>query len=320
MNKKTVTIILIFLHIIFYPLFSDVVLATTGGSTLFSDFRYSEKDGMVYYIFHDNSGGRSIQGVVRYDPVTQKRETILSHVFTMDEEDAMRKDYEAQKERIWNNLIELPRIDLLKNDIKIEAFVERREEIRDDWQLWRPVTFQVIMGQGSRKEIGGFELNGCEMIYERRQENFEINFDGFLIPDTNSILFLAHTEGHCFEMGYGLDEIFLIDGFEILDSRSLESINEARDAVWKSRQFCFSNFTCPTQGGIFLSVSNDIAIADEEPPVQGEIQPETIEEYHEPKEQQENLKIFILILISAVLILSLFLIYLYLKKRRKPKS
>ncbi len=331
--------LLVFLCLISSFVFPYTILATVGGPKLLSDFGYDKEEKLVYFVSTDY-GGMGGETVRKYDPGTGKIESLFGTfdvgVYAMPEKEWRKVAAEhncsvdepegtinscilnSKKEEIWSKLKPLPRINLTENNIDIEVLV--REFIPEDsygWAGWAYVTLGATITQNNKK-ISQIEFETCDQYVKNvgRTKEFEVNFDGLLIPGLSSILLLVSTRGDCFEYGYVVDKVFPLTNVQITNPEPLLSLSEARVCEdgwvmdWVSR-------VCPTSGGIFVNIPNipleaNIPIEPTEP--EEKIQPK---EPTEPVERRLNVLSISLIGITLFLVVAFFFYFLRKKRRRK---
>lgn len=343
-NIKVKTILTICLT---FLLLGDKALATVGGGILLRDFHYDEKEQVVYFIFDQSATGLGTISIVRYDPKTQNEEWVTWYPFTGSEEEAeilakkfgcvpddyscidekLKEEFEQKEKELLSKPF-LSRIDLRKNKIEITVSVKEIEELGD---FTRATLIARVYQHNNKK--GEFEFVGC---FRKTDSLLKVNFDGFLIPNSNTILLLVSTIGQCHELGYLAEKIFPVFGIEIIDSQPLptreleryvtilkepekeckegESFEECIQRklgsnFWKyiepSPLFTWERETIPSTGGILLELSLENLKQSKEIPPQ--------------KPQGLSQKEILLGIVSALIIIFAAVVILVYKRKHTKK-
>jgi len=210
-NFKNIVVASIFLAVLIGLNFA---LATVGGKTILSDFYFNEKEKAVYFIKEDQGGKREEEGETIYQYSLKTRE-LKKVLFSYLGEEG---NYEEKKREIFLHATKsLYPIDLKKNDIGIKLIAIKEEPAVAPW-WWeekdiKHLKIRAIISQDD-KEKGEVEFLVCT-------PGEKVNFDGLLIPGSDTLLFIVTTIGKCFESGYLVQKAFPLSGFEIKDPTAL---------------------------------------------------------------------------------------------------
>lgn len=280
MNKKYLLAISCFTFVF---LFFNSTSATVGGPIFLSDFRYDKEGGDIYFIENYSWWSKIIKyevsslekeeiahygSIMAMFPETERQDIAEKYGCPNDEQlescvESKRKAlFEAEKQRILE-FDSLSRIDLTENGIKIDvSVIDQGEEGQHNWWGFTEVDFIAGIDQDDLRK-GEIQFHG----YYRKDVSTDvaINFDAFRIPSTNTTLFLFGRRGQADETGYLLEEVFFVDGIEIIHPdplplrlqekclvghRSHECEDFPGDWFWRKGAF-------PAKGGLFVSFSFD---------------------------------------------------------------
>ena len=221
MNKNYTLLSIVILAIFSLLLSSEKVLATVGGPTYISQIAYNASNNSVYYIENDH-GGKGCPPIIHSVNVTNTRDVEVKtcdEVFqqfpsSSDESDG--QNYMQFIADIYNNLSYLGSVSLEKNFIDVRARI-LSEHIENGETYWNE--FQAVITQDN-KEIAKLNFRGCA----KDQPNV---FEGYRIPDTDSMAILISNKGDCFEGGYVHESLSIIKGIKYYDTNIIRSIKEA---------------------------------------------------------------------------------------------
>ncbi len=202
----------------FTLLFTSYALATVGGPTYIGFFKYNNADQSVYYIQNSQSGRGCPPELMRISLTTEKVDT----AFSCDQGEQLQGNNYAngasqvmgEISKITSSFKDLTPISLSKNNIAIDIeFVSTKKLDSDpDWIL--STLFLAKVYQNGKK-IDEFEINGCNV-----EQPF--TFEGYAVPGLEKkIVLLSSTKGDCFEGGYTVENLSVINGVNGLDKTSI---------------------------------------------------------------------------------------------------
>ncbi len=275
MNKKhsTITLCLALAFFVF-----NSALATVDGPLFLSDFRYSEEEAIYfilnapwyrkifrYDIFSLEKGEVAHTGAVMGEFSEGDRSRIAQKYGCPNDDylescvEEKRIIFFEQEEKRILGFESLPRIDLARNNIGINISADYQEKGRNNDWGFTEVGFVATVSQ-SNVEKGKIEFYG----YYRDDLSIAVNFDAFLVPTTNKVLFLVGRMGRPTEGGYLLEEVFFVDGLEINYSDPLPLRTQEKCILASFKDECGSippwswgKVAHPSRGGLFAGFSFD---------------------------------------------------------------
>lgn len=213
MNK--LYIFLIILGIFFV---ASNAFATVGGPTYISEIALDNPESnvikSVYYKLHDG-GGRGCPPIIHKIGLVSLTD---SEVRSCDQAEQDGAKYPQFVSDTYQNLSYLGSVSLKKNniDIRVEFISENKLEGFDD-----PVSnnFLATLAQDGTK-FGEINFKGCA----RDQPHV---FEGYMIPNSNSMAILISNKGDCFEGGYVKESLSVVKGIKYLDKNIVRSFKTA---------------------------------------------------------------------------------------------
>lgn len=202
-------------------LFFDPVYATVGGPTLIDTIKYNSKDNSVYYLVHD-WGGRGCQPAIEKVEVTSG---MISEVLSCDEiqrrfydDNAgfLQEQYDQYVQSIMKNQVFLRGLDLRKNNISSSVRLVRENVGEDFVNNWSE--FELTVKQ-NEEEKASIDFRGC-------YKDQPLVLEGYMILDSEKMALILSRIGDCFEGGYVLQSLYIVD--------NISQINA--DEVWSSTQ------------------------------------------------------------------------------------
>ncbi len=221
MNKR-ISLLLIFVLTVFSLLISsEQIFATVGGPTYISQIAFNASKNTVYYLESD-MGGKGCPSIIHAINLANVQDT---EVKTCDEVfQQFFKDYSEENQNKYSQFIHdtyqslsyLGSVSLKKNniDIKVEFISENVAE--DGEVYWRE--FDAIISQDG-KSLTRTRFRGCS----KDQPHI---FEGYRIPNTDSMAILISNKGDCFEGGYVNESLHVIKGIKYYDTNIVRSIKE----------------------------------------------------------------------------------------------
>jgi len=221
MNKK-ITLLSIFVLAVFSLLISsEQVFATVGGPTYISQIAFNASKNTVYYLESD-MGGKGCPSIIHAINLANVQDT---EVKTCDEVfQQFFKDYSEENQNkysqfihdTYQNLSYLGSVSLTKNNIDVNVeFIS--ENVAEDGEVyWRE--FDAIISQDG-KSLTRTRFRGCS----KDQPHI---FEGYRIPNTDSMAILISNKGDCFEGGYVNESLHVIKGIKYYDTNIVRSIKE----------------------------------------------------------------------------------------------
>jgi len=203
----------IFLYISLFLLFVLPIdaLATVGGPTTIDRLAYNQNQNAVYYTVRFE-GGRGCPPVVYKISLEGGR---VDSVLNCDQAESLYNlqnstDQERYYKAIDNIMFEgvpLKKINLINHGIKAEVG-HINEVFLDDseWKLNSNFHVKILQGNKIKSE---FDAKGCE-------DDQPFVFRGYAIPGVmDKILIMQSTIGDCFEGGYVVDNLFVINNIKL---------------------------------------------------------------------------------------------------------
>ena len=195
--------------------------ATVGGPTYISDISYNPLNDMVYYFKHDN-GGRGCPPIINAIDTITNLNTEVKTCDEVFEEYNLYSDTQGDErysQYIYDflkPLTDINSINLKKNniDITVDSLSEHIESGEKFWTEFRATVFQ------DNKEIAKIDFTGCD----KEQPHV---FEGYMIPNTNTLALLISTKGNCFEGGYIRETLHLINNIKYYDATTIRGYKEA---------------------------------------------------------------------------------------------
>lgn len=215
MNK-----VYVFLIALFAFFMAGSVFATVGGPTYISEIGFSATESAVYYKVNDN-GGRGCPPIIhKIDLGTGKD----SEVKSCDQYESEYATNEAGFQKytqflhdFYQTVSYLGSVSLKKNNINVQVkFVKEGLMEGFDEPVWRDFEAQVFQ---DGREIGKINFRGCA----KDQPHV---FEGYMIPNSNQMLFLISNKGDCFEGGYVRESLHLMRGVTYHDTNIVRSFKE----------------------------------------------------------------------------------------------
>lgn len=196
MKKILLTLILVF------SFNASPALATVGGPIYVPAIAFSKVENSVYYLRDDHGGRGCPPIIVKLDLATNTEKEVKSceEVFnSYDENNTYTGAYVKFIHETFKGLEYLGRVSLLSNKINV-SFNFVSEEKPDGELYW--TSFKAIVSQNQKIKTQ-FNIRGCE-------KNQEFINEGYIIPDSNSLVLLTSRIGDCFEGGYVYEEVNLV--------------------------------------------------------------------------------------------------------------
>lgn len=217
-NKILLTLILGIALISFLQ--NKNALATVGGPKYVSEIAYNpSNNSIIYYKLNDNGGMgcppiiHSISVVSGKDTPVKNCNNVLSEFFqTYDEKNQAR--YSQFISDTYQGLHYLSSVNLKSNHIGVEVDVLSENIINNTEVLW--TEFRATIKQNN-KEIAKLDFRGCS----KDQPHL---FEGYRVPDTNTMAILISNKGDCFEGGYVTERLFIIEGVNYYDTNPVRPI------------------------------------------------------------------------------------------------
>lgn len=214
-------LLVIIVSVIFsFSISTEKVLATVGGPTYISSIAFNAQENSVYYTVHEN-GGRGCPPIIHEINLTTLKDlevkscTRVEQEFLSGEYEEGIKKYSQFVAGTYQNLPYLGSVSLEKNNISIDVeFLS--EHIEDGYTLWSEFSAVVIQGN---EEISKINFRGCA----KDQPHI---FEGYRIPNSDTMAILISNKGDCFEGGYVNEGLYVVKGIKYYDTDIVRSIKE----------------------------------------------------------------------------------------------
>src|SRR3989344_7225608 len=219
MNKNHILLSMLVLTVFSLLASSAEVSATVGGPTYISGIAHSASGNSVYYIENDY-GGKGCPPIIHSVNVTNARDVEVKtcdEVFQQFFSDGDNENtYRQFITDTYKNLSYLGSVSLEKNNIDITVeFLSEHVELGE--VFWSDFHAKITQ---DNKEVARLNFRGCN----KDQPNV---FEGYRIPDTDSMVILISNKGDCFEGGYVHESLSIIKGIKYYDTNIIRSIKEA---------------------------------------------------------------------------------------------
>ncbi|HEY4496327.1 MAG TPA: hypothetical protein VJC04_03155 [Candidatus Paceibacterota bacterium] len=225
MNKDILPkISIIVLAIVFFSV-ALIAEATVGGPTFVDSFKYNPADESVYYIQTSTSGRGCPPGLMKIS----LNSGIVNAVFSCNDAESLMglgNDFsvvDAEIARMTTGFKDLTPINLVKNNIFVDVVFVRTEKLsQTDYTMRNHYITKVFQ---NNNKIGEFQITGCNL-----EQPFI--FGGYTIPSFNKkIILLLSTKGDCFEGGYILERLLVLEGVDRLDKTYSSDLLKTRSAL-----------------------------------------------------------------------------------------
>ncbi len=197
---------------------SGKVFATVGGPKYISGIALSTLRNTIYYTLHDN-GGRGCPPIVHAIDLTTLKDTEVKSCTQVEEGTTTEVGQQHYVEFVSDLLYDLPflgSVSLKRNNIAINVdfLSEHTEEGYTQWSEFRAHIIQ------DDKEVGQISFRGCS------QDQPHI-FEGYMVPNSDTMLILISNKGDCFEGGYVYETLRIIKGVTYHDTNIVRSYKDA---------------------------------------------------------------------------------------------
>lgn len=188
-----------------------------GGPILISEISHNASNNTIYYLVNDY-GGKGCPPVIHSINLANKQDTRVKtcdevlQEFFKDGSEENSQDYKQFISDFYQNLPHLGSVSLKNNNINIDVnpISERIENSEKYWTEFRATVTQ------DNKELGKIDFRGCD----KEQPH---TFEGYKIPNSDTVAILISTKGDCFEGGYMRETLHLVEGIKYTESKKLMS-------------------------------------------------------------------------------------------------
>lgn len=223
MNKTKLFVSALFLLAVFSFLTStEKVFATVGGPTYISGIASDATNKFLYYTVNDG-GGRGCPPIVHKVDLNTLQDAPVKSCDDFEKEfpytEAGLQAYNQFISSVYENFLYLGSVSLEKNNITVDVkFIS--EEIQEgygDSPVWS--NFRARISQDGR-ELGSIDFRGCTADQPHI-------FEGYMIPNSDTMALLISNKGDCFEGGYVKETLHVISGVKYYDTNIVRSFKTA---------------------------------------------------------------------------------------------
>lgn len=200
------------------------VSATVGGPTYISQIAYKASDNSIYYVVSD-MGGQGCPPIIHAQNVATGKVTqvkscnaVLEQYF-MTGSDSDQRKYDTFLYSFFEGLPYLGSISLPKNNIAVRVEV-LSERVEDGFPMYTDFRAHVTQ---DNKEVATLNFRGCS----KDQPHL---FEGYRIPNTDTMVMLISNKGDCYEEGYVKESISIIKGVRYYNTDVVRSYKQASAA------------------------------------------------------------------------------------------
>lgn len=219
--KKYLSLSIIILSVFSLLILSEKVFAAVEGPTYISEIAYNASNDSVYYL-KTHYDGKGCPPVIHQVNLTNSQDTEVKtcdEVFQEYFNGYSEKSDQKYRQFIFNfykNLSYIGSVSLKKNNINVSVST-LSERVENGGKYW--TEFRATVTQDN-KEIAKIDFRGCD----KEQPH---TFEGYKIPNSNTMAILISNKGDCFEGGYIRESIYIIKGIKYYDTNVVRGFKEA---------------------------------------------------------------------------------------------